>query len=184
MTSNHVVEMGLGADWVVEMEWPEGEIQGGPVRLVVRPADPDSYPTGGLSSTVVRGIDFREGATRLRSQIADADDLWARIRRNSEESDPDRMQRLRGALTEGITDPYLALLSSAYVSLVNRGQTKPVEYLAEGVGKSVGTVKGHLWQARKRGLLTGSPGRKGGLLTVEAMTILRRLSPEPERREK
>lgn len=80
-------------------------------------------------------------------------------------------------MTEGLTDEYFALLSSAYLALVNRGQEKPVHKLADELAKSLPTVKGHLWQARKRELLTGSPGRKGGQLTPKAIEILERIVP-------
>jgi DNA-binding IscR family transcriptional regulator len=61
----------------------------------------------------------------------------------------------------------------------NNGQTKPVERLAEDLGKPLQTIRGHLWQARKRGFLKGSPGRKGGDLSIEAMTILQQMPKQP-----
>ena len=71
--------------------------------------------------------------------------------------------------TGGITDAYLVLLAMEYISAVDRGEPKPVDRIAGELGKSVGTVKGHLWQARKRGLLKGgSAGRKGGYIPPEA----------------
>ncbi|MEI5100083.1 hypothetical protein RB200_17925 [Streptomyces sp. PmtG] len=56
--------------WVVEMQWPEGVTQGGPAVLVVRPKSGENPPLGGISSTVLREIDFKEAAERLRAQVA------------------------------------------------------------------------------------------------------------------
>ncbi|MEI5100084.1 hypothetical protein RB200_17930 [Streptomyces sp. PmtG] len=80
-----------------------------------------------------------------------------------------------------MTDEYLAMLASAYVNYLNSGGKGPLAHLAERVGKSESTVKGHLWQARKRGLLVGAPGRAGGLLTIKATAILLRIVPVAER---
>ncbi|KXF54643.1 hypothetical protein AXA44_40545 [Rhodococcus sp. SC4] len=174
MTSNRHVEMDLGPDWTVKMAWPEeGDIQGGPIELLVTPSDPQTYPAGGISSTVLRSVDFRAAMATLRSQLANAD----RWRRRSDEYEAGRIERIRDALAKGVTPEYLALLSSAYVSRVNSGQAKPVERLAEDIGKSLQTIRGHLWRARKEGLLTGSAGRKGGQLTPEASAILSRIVP-------
>ncbi len=92
------------------------------------------------------------------------------------------MNRVRAELAHGVTDEYLALLSSAYVSATKRIDSNPNEYLAEHLGKSVQTIRGHLWKARKQGLLTGSAGRKGGALTPEATAILERLVPNAPKR--
>ncbi|QSE88917.1 hypothetical protein JWS13_10015 [Rhodococcus pseudokoreensis] len=174
MTSNRHVEMDLGPDWIVRMAWPEeGDIQGGPIELLVTPSDPQAYPAGGISSTVLRSVDFRAATAQLRRQLASAD----RWRRRSDEYETGRIERIRDALAKGITPEYLALLSSAYVSRVNSGQAKPVERLAEDIGKSLQTIRGHLWRARKDGLLTGSAGRKGGQLTPQASAILSRIVP-------
>lgn len=48
------------------------------------------------------------------------------------------------------------------------------------IGKSESTVKGHLWQARERGLLEGSAGRAGGKLTEKASATLRGIVPGAE----
>lgn len=172
MSGERIVVQDLG-EWVVRMEWPEGVQSGGPGVLVIEPADPDSYPVGGLSSTVLRQVDFRGAADRLRAQLA------TRKRRSKahERYEQDRSERLREALRHGVTEEYLALLASAYVSAVNRGQTKPLEHLADMTGKTASTIKGHLWQARKKGLLTGSAGRKGGQLTDKATKVLERIVP-------
>lgn len=87
---------------------------------------------------------------------------------------PKPIDLVREALeTEGVTDHYLALLAERYVTLVNTGQEKPVDYLAKKLGRSLATVKGHLWQARQRKILEGgSAGRKGGSISEEGRQLV------------
>lgn len=172
MDKGRAVEMDLGP-WVVTMEWPADETQGGPAVLVVRPADPESYPPGGLSSTVLRSINFREASARLRKQLA-ADQRWDE---SQERYDAERLELVRDALAKGISTEYLALLSSLYVLRVVRGQAKPVDAIAAELGKSAVTIQGHLWRARKEGLLDGPRGRKGGHLSKDALAIVERIAP-------
>ncbi|MEU6921293.1 hypothetical protein [Streptomyces sp. NPDC046631] len=167
-----VVVQDLGP-WVVEMQWPHGVTQGGPAVLVVRPKGGTGYPPGGISSTVLRQIDFKEAGEALRRQTR-VSGQRAQIR---EQYEAERTERLRQAATQGVTDEYLALLASAYVGYINQGGTGPLAHLAERVCKSQSTVKGHLWQARKRGLLTGSAGRAGGALTQKASELLMGIVP-------
>ena len=54
-------------EWSVLMEWADGAESGGPVRLVIEPVDQTSPPNGGLSSTVLREVDFQEAAAKLGS---------------------------------------------------------------------------------------------------------------------
>ncbi|BBY62195.1 hypothetical protein [Mycolicibacterium helvum] len=157
----------VGDDWVVVMEWPDGVTDGGPSRLVIEPID--KMPVGGLSSTVLRHIDFRSAIDNFRDQIAqssargsfDMNALYAFDR-----------EQLRSALREGVTREYLALLASHYVWAVDRGQANINDFLAELVGRPVGTVRGHLIRARHEGLLSGSHGKKGGELSDEAEELV------------
>jgi biotin operon repressor len=164
----------LGDDWIVEMRWRDGDYQGGPEMVVIRPKDEDSPPPGGISSTALRSIDFRAAKAQLQKQLSDRP--HDRRGKTTAKTEEDRIRRLRDLLADGITREYLALLASDYVQRVNSDQPKPVERLADELGKSLQTVRGHLWQARTQGLLTGSPGRKGGDLTMEAMTLLQRMA--------
>lgn len=154
--------------WTVEMYWNEDDIQGGPSKLVIRPTDEKNVPPGGISSTVLREIDFRTGAAKAREQVAAEDLAFAQDR-------PPQltMPIIRGTLeASGITDAYLVLLAMEYIARVDRGEAKPVDHIAEELGKSPGTVKGHLWQARTRGLLQGgSAGRKGGYVPPDKAQI-------------
>ncbi|OKH76246.1 hypothetical protein EB73_03190 [Mycobacterium sp. SWH-M3] len=167
---DYVVTVDLGPDceWLAEMRWPEGETQGGPAVLLIRPSDPDNYPAGGLSQTVLREVDFKHALERLRSRLSNSK-WWDRARARSQE-------RVTALLVDhaqgGITPEYLALLSRVYVGAVSQGQDKPLDYLAEVTGKSTASIKNHLWQATRKGLLERSPGRAGGRITDKARTVL------------
>jgi hypothetical protein len=152
--------------WTVEMYWKEDDIQGGPSKLVIRPTDDKKAPVGGISSTVLREIDFRTGAGKAREQVAAEDLAYAQDR--GPQVPP--MALVRATFEAGgITDAYLVLLAIQYIARVGRGEPKPVDHIASELGKSPGTIKGHLWQARNRGLLKGgSAGRKGGYVPPEA----------------
>lgn len=160
----------VGDDWMVAMEWPAGRTDGGPWKLTIEAID--KVPPGGLSSTVLRQIDFRSAIEKLRAEVerdlkrAGEND---RLRREMQEA---QREQLRAALNDGITPQYLALLSWHYVTAVDRGQANINDYLAEMLGKPVGTVRGHLIRARRDGLLSGSHGRKGGELSPEAMEMV------------
>lgn len=155
-------------EWSVTMEWPEGAEGGGPARLVIEPKD--TMPVGGLSSTVLRQINFRDALRALRAATNSGKNLIAEL---AAMRDFER-RALQSALNKGAaTDKYLALLSSVYLHHVSAGQDKPVDCIAEELERSPATVKGHLWQARKRGLLRGgSPGRKGGELSTQAEELV------------
>lgn len=169
--NERIVELGLGPDceWVATMEWPEGETQGGPAMLVIRPSNEDEYPTGGLSQTVLREVDFKSALERLRGQLASSD-KWQRHRQESR----DKIYALltKVAASGSISDEYLALLSRAYVGAVNEGQSKPLEFLAAIADKSNAAIKNHLWQATRKGFLERSPGRAGGRITAKTSDAL------------
>jgi hypothetical protein len=163
-------------EWVVVLEWPAGVENGGPAKLTIEPIG--DMPVGGLSSTVLRQIDFRAGIEQLR-ELVEQDADRDKVRAAQDAADTEwRADRLRSALASGVTDDYLALLSDEYVRAVNRGQAMINDHLADLVGNTPSTIRGHLWQARKRGFLTGSPGRKGGQLGPEAEKIVNRIDEE------
>lgn len=163
------VDLGTDMEWVCEMQWPEGQTQGGPGVLVIRPADPDSYPAGGISQTLLREVDFKAALDTLRRQLA-AGNRWSDMREQSAK----KMNNLLLAHAEerNITDTYLALLARAYVSAVSRGVDKPLDYLADLTGKSYAAIKNHLWTATRKGLLERSPGRAGGRVTGKAARLI------------
>lgn len=165
----------LGDEWVVEMSWLDGDYQGGPAAMWIRPVDPDAPPPGGLSSTVLREINFRDAKAKLVKNLTLNPQGWRGPPEKQAEREAKNVEHLRNQLANGVTPEYLALLASNYIRRVNSGQPKPVERLAEDLGKPLQTIRGHLWKAKKQGLLVGSPGKKGGELTVEAMTILQQM---------
>ena|GEM_PF-1762312 len=167
----------LGDDWVVVMEWPAGVENGGPAKLTIKPIG--DMPVGGLSSTVLRRLDFGSAIEKLREQIA-ADGTRDKTTAATSAAIAEwRAGRLRAALADGVGDDYLALLADEYVRAVNRGQAKVNDYLAELIGKPVSTVRGHLWRARKQHLLMDTdPGRKGGQLGPEAKKIVERIDTQ------
>ncbi|CAG7607799.1 hypothetical protein SIM91_10625 [Rhodococcus opacus] len=162
-------DFGPNYEWVAEMQWPEGETQGGPAVLVIYPSDPDTCPPGGLSQTVLRDVDFKDALDRLRGKLA-ASKRWQRVRQDTE----DKLTGLLAshAASGAITPEYLALLSRIYIGAVNNGQEKPLEHLAALTGKSAAAIKNHLWHATRKGLLERSPGRAGGHLTEKGRAVL------------
>lgn len=163
-----VMDLGPNYEWVCEMEWPEGERQGGPRTLVIRPSNPNNYPTGGISSTLLREIDFRQALKRLRRRL----DFNERFEKRREKAREAGLARLRRFVGTGITDEYLVVLSREYLRAVDDGVAKPLEFLAKETGQSHAAIKNHLWQATRRGLLQRNPGRAGGTLTERAREIL------------
>jgi hypothetical protein len=163
-------------EWVCEMQWPQGQAQGGPGVLVIRPADPDGYPAGGISQTLLREVDFKAALDTLRRQLAGSEE-----RQKIKAASRKKMNGLLVAHSQEreITDLYLALLSRAYVAACNQGQDKPLNYLAELTGKSYSAIKNHLWQATRRGLLARSPGRAGGKVTGKAANLMADLIDSP-----
>jgi hypothetical protein len=92
--------------------------------------------------------------------------------KEKQDNAPSPIDFVRESLSEGVTNAYLSLLAIEYLGRVNAGQEKPVDRIAEELSRSLATVKGHLWQARKRGLLIGgSAGRKGGEISEEARQL-------------
>ncbi|WP_420879809.1 hypothetical protein [Rhodococcus sp. (in: high G+C Gram-positive bacteria)] len=169
--SRYAVEIDLGPnmEWIAQLQWPEGESQGGPAVLVIRPSDPETCPPGGLSQTVLRDVDFKYALDRLRSSLSNSK-RWEQARQRS----ADKLASLLAehAAIGAISPEYLALLSRVYVGAVNNGQEKPLEHLAALTGKSASAIKNHLWQATRKGLLERSPGRAGGHLTDKGTAVL------------
>src|SRR3954468_524985 len=138
--ASRFVPMQLNDEWEIDLEWHEGDYQGGPAAMWIRPMNPDSPPQGGLSSTVLRQVDFREAKAKLQKQLASDPHGWRGSPARQQKQDAERLERLREQLAKGVSTEYLALLSSNYILRVNSGQPKPVEHLAEDLGKSLQTI--------------------------------------------
>ncbi|WP_018687036.1 hypothetical protein [Actinokineospora enzanensis] len=159
--------------WQVSLRWPKGTDQGGPWYMEVR-VDPTAAPedaVGGISSTVLRQVDFRQAA-----------DAWRRLR-GAPSSEVDRLRTIASAaddlskiirplVNDGLTDEYLAWLATAYVTFVEAGVDSVTGHLSDVVRRQPDTIRSHLKEARNRGLLTAVKGRAGGQLTDEAKRII------------
>ncbi|MFD3514275.1 hypothetical protein [Streptomyces sp. NPDC058657] len=154
--------------WLVYLRYEsDADPASGPSRILIT-RDPEAAPEeteGGLSSTMLRKIDFQAAAAAYRES-------------RGEQQLPDVSSDLAGdALRwlfaqEGLSDAYLAFLAEEYVRAVARAVKNVAGHLAELTGKRPETVRAHLKEARKRGLLTTIPGKAGGHLTPRAREIV------------
>lgn len=150
--------------WTVWMKWDDEADQGGPMRLVIEPSD-DAIPeqiSGGISSTVLRQVNFREAAEQWRRETPGT---------VLEEYFRERLKEL--LQNEGVSEKYLAYLASVYVGMVKAGERGITSKLADAIGRRPDTIKAHLKAARKHELLTVIPGTAGGQLTDKAKDILK-----------
>jgi len=151
--------------WQVVLWWPHGAT-GGPQEITIRPrkeADPSEVARG-ISTTTLRRLPLAEITRSMQELLATTDQTQQHVENMTE--------LLRGTLAEGVSVQYLAVLSAAYDYLVKLGQRAPAVILAQWIERSHETVRGHLKQARREGLLTIVPGKPGGELTSKAKDIL------------
>jgi hypothetical protein len=70
---------------------------------------------------------------------------------------------------------FYAEMAAAYAEAVSAGNNRPIDTIAEALGRSRNTVKDVIREARARGLLTETThGRAGGRLTAKAKRLLRK----------
>lgn len=166
-----VIEQRIGP-WQVQLAWPDDADQGGPTAIVIKPYPEvdDDILIGGLSSTVLRQIDFRTARDKwleAKEKYLDPDDGLEHLRKD----------QLRKILErDGVTDTYLAFLANAYVQLSRTGERSIAKNLAEMTGRSPDTMKQHLHRVRKEQMLTAIPGKAGGQLTQKAIETIRAAS--------
>lgn len=166
--SKVVIEQRIGP-WQIALAWPDDVDQGGPVAISIKPyADAtDDELIGGLSSTVLRQIDFRTAREKwmeAKTKYLDQQDGLEQL----------RAEQLRRILDrDGVTDTYLAFLANAYVQLVRQGERSVSGKLAVMTGRSPDTMKQHLHRVRKAELLTAISGKAGGQLTPKAIETIR-----------
>jgi hypothetical protein len=173
-----VIEQRIGP-WQVVMAWPDDADQGGPVLISIKPyADvADDELIGGLSSTVLRHIDFqtaREKWIEAKGKYLDPQDGMAQLRAGQLQQILDR---------DGVTETYLAFLANAYVQLTRVGERSVAKKLAQMTGRSPDTMKQHLHRVRKEKLLTAISGKAGGQLTEKAVQIIRAASRQHATRD-
>lgn len=173
----HITGMGVMQEigpWQVHIEWPPNADQGGPWYLTVRP-NPQASPeelTGGLSTTVLRQVNFQAAANEWR-KFAGVTDRHATVFREFQEHINNLDHALKDRIDKGVNESYLAWLSLAYVYLVNAGEDSVTRNLAELVGRQPETIRAHLKMARAAKLLTTVKGKAGGHLTEKSEAIIR-----------
>jgi DNA-binding transcriptional ArsR family regulator len=164
-TTGDGVEQRIGP-WMVRMTWAP-ELRGtGPTRVVIEPAE-EVNPgelAGGVSQTIVRRINFGGAALEHVNQ-----------RRSLGKRSPLGMYGSllrKEAQGRSVTPLYLALLSAVYIDRVESGEKSVTGKLAEITGKAPETIRQHLKQARREGMMTSLAHRAGGELSVKARAIL------------
>ncbi|MFC5655343.1 hypothetical protein [Streptomyces nogalater] len=157
--------------WVIRMWWPTGPVTGGPQRITIEGAEGASARdvARGISTTVLRRLDL-PGAVKMAAETGPKG-------REVMQELTEAMQQAgetAGALleNEGVSEAYLAVLAAVYKTAADAGEAAPVQWLARRIKRSPETVKGHLKQARRDGLLTTIAGKAGGELTDKAKAIL------------
>ena len=156
----------------------------------VRPAADatESEILGGLSSTVLRQIDFAGARSEWSDELVanppgpvHPKPDWLVTPWGKGEINELRSEQLRDALArDGVSDGYLALLAEAYEALVRSGERSVAVKLSEMTGRSPDTVKQHLHKVRKAGMLTSIPGKAGGRLTPKAVRAIREWMSGPD----
>jgi hypothetical protein len=178
MSTNRTAElqMPIGeTPWVAVFRWPEQAVHG-PWELVIRAsADaPDADLVAGISSTVLRHVDFQAAAEQARKLRGLADQMEA-----ADNTLRDALSR--AARDPHVTDQYLVMLAATYVALVGMGAQSVTARLADYTGRQPETVRQHLVRARRAGLLTTVRGKAGGELTDKAQALLDTLAQTHER---
>jgi hypothetical protein len=120
-------------------------------------------PPGGLTDEVRRSVRLEELRRRAKAR------LQLQEVASSVGVDPSDFQRNTARGRKGRSDLDFALIAAEYVALGDHA----AELLAENKHVSVVTVRGWLWQARKRGLLgLALAGKAGGHITDKAQRLL------------
>jgi hypothetical protein len=139
-------------------------------------------PRGGITARVLRRVRVRAYLTRMSEvvrQLRVEAPAWA-PRYGWAVIDPTAPGAARpGARRgpKGRPDSFYAEVAREYVKAVERGSYRPVADLARRRRASPTKVRDMIRRARARGLLTlEGPGKRGGLLTERAETLLRATS--------
>lgn len=147
--------------------------------------DPENHPLR-LDHVPEGGLSFRRLHNEVSSRqlVAWAREGWADAGMSGASSSWAALVGRPTVRKPQSTDERLAVLAREYVELIETGEDRPAEVLAERYGRTAGWVSTEIYRARtrrlgdgQRGLLTRAPkqGRPGGSLTPEAREILERL---------
>ncbi|MGW2319870.1 hypothetical protein [Streptomyces sp. GS7] len=157
--------------WVIRMWWPTGPVTGGPQRITIEKAEgaPARDVARGISTTVLRRLDLASAVKTAEEHAPKGREVLKELVEAMEIAGEAARHLLE---SEGVSDAYLAVLSSLYLAIADTGAAAPVPWLAQRIGRSPETAKGHLKQARRDGFLTTVAGKAGGELTDKAKAVL------------
>ena len=127
-------------------------------------------PKGGLLLRTLRSLAFGEALIAARGELGKVTEdtlAWHGF-------SPETLEEPRRPGKRGHSERYYAEIAAAYVAAVERGSQRPVADVAEAMGELAPFVRDKLHLARRRGLLSPSPGRGvgGGTLTAKARATL------------
>ncbi|WAL94530.1 hypothetical protein [Streptomyces sp. Je 1-369] len=167
--------------WDIRMWWPSGPVTGGPQRITIEEAEdaPARDVARGISTTVLRRLDL---AGALKAAHEAAPSLEDKAREISEAIEAAAKTAGHLLAAEGVSAPYLVILSATYIQMANIGARRPVDWLAELIERRPETVRDHLKKARRDGYLSSLAGKAGGELTDKATAVLDSLPDTGEAR--
>lgn len=157
--------------WDIRMWWPSGPVTGGPQRIMIEKAQdaPARDVARGISTTVLRRLDLTEAVQTAQKAAPSLEEGAREITQTIEEA-----AKTAGRLLalEGVSAPYLVMLSAVYVQMASTGASRPVDWLAGLIERRPETVRDHLKKARRDGYLSSLAGKAGGELTDKATAVL------------
>ncbi|MGW2368639.1 hypothetical protein ACWCZ5_24055 [Streptomyces sp. NPDC001667] len=157
--------------WDIRMWWPSGPVTGGPQRITIEQAEnaPARDVARGISTTVLRRLDLTEAVRAMQERAPSLEEEAREIGQAIEEAGKGAGRLLA---MQGVSVPYLVVLSTVYVQMANMGATRPVDWLAQLIERRPETVRDHLKKARRDGYLSSLAGKAGGELTEKARAVL------------
>jgi hypothetical protein len=153
-------------EWAIKAIFEVNERDVALAHLTIYPAGVWA-PEGGLTDKVRRSVSLDElrkmAKRRLQFQEVSA----------SIGADPSAFMKNTARGRKGRSDLDFAIIARDYAALIEGEVEHVADVLADQLHLSPSTVRGLVWQARKRGLLTPAPaGQEGGALTGRAKGIL------------
>ncbi|GGV14506.1 hypothetical protein [Streptomyces spectabilis] len=157
--------------WDIRMWWPSGPVTGGPQRITIEKAEdaPARDVARGISTTVLRRLDLPAAVKAAEEAGPSLEEGAREITQMVEEAGATAKRLLE---LEGVSAPYLVMLSAVYVQMATIGARRPIDWLARLIERRPETVRDHLKKARRDGLLSSMAGKAGGELTEKAQAVL------------